>query len=141
MSKDTLVSVKFLNIIDNSTSSIIQVGDRNNSYLYNQTMAVERNMKLYSTDEPYFESYPLFTKPAPYLQSMLPPGNIEHCMLGKLAPLPAQTHTIEVDSIKVITSSQSSNIQLGNGRKLVAEDREKAFEQYLFPAKTRDADQ
>jgi len=140
MSKDTLVSVKLLNVISNSTSAIIQVGDRDYSYLYNQEMSIERNITVYGADEPYFERYPLFTKPLPNLLSMLLPGTVEHTMLSKLVPLPQQMPTIEVDSIKVTSNSQSANIQLGNGRKLIAENRAKTFEQYIFPTKKRDAD-
>lgn len=135
MSKDTLVSVKTLNVVSNSTSSIIQIGDRDHSYLYNQEISVERNHTVYGTDEPSFEHYDLFTKPVPHLESMLPPGHVEHRMISKLVPLPKQAPTIEVGTIKVISNSGSGNIQLGNGSKLVAENRDKAFEQYVFPLK------
>lgn len=140
MSKDTLVSVKFLNVISNSTSAIIQVGDRNNSYLYSQAMSIQRNATVYGADEPYFERYPLFTRPIPNLQAMLPQGNVHHSMLGKLVPLPQQMPTIEVGTIKVVANSQSANLQLGNGRKLVAENRAKSFEQYVVPTKKRNTD-
>jgi len=140
MSKDTLVSVKLLNVISNSTSAIVQVGDRDYSYLYNQAISIERNITVYGADEPYFERYPLFTKPLPNLEAMLPSGSVEHEMLGKLIPLPLQMPTIEVDSIKVTANSQSANIQLGNGRKLIAENRAKSFEQYIYPTKKKDAD-
>lgn len=140
MSKDTIVNVKLLNVLSNSTSSIIQVGDRDHSYLYNQSMSIERNRSVYGADEPLFEHYSLFTRPVVELESLLPQGKTEHAYMAQLAPLPNQLHSIEVDTIKVISNSQAGNIQLGNGRRLVAENRQKAIIQYVLPNK-RDANQ
>lgn len=131
MSRDTLVSVRRLNVVDNSTASIVQIGDREHTCLYNQAITIKRDKTIYGTDEPYFESYPLFYSAVPALDWMLPKGKVEHCMLGKLVPLPQQTHTIEVDSINIISNSDASNIQIGNGGKLAIVNREKSFKQYL----------
>ncbi|MFC6332414.1 spore germination protein GerPE [Paenibacillus septentrionalis] len=131
MSMNTLVSVKLVDIISNSTSGIVQFGDRQHSYLHSQSFSIVRNNSNYGPDEPYFERYPLFTRPLPKLEMMLPSGSVEHNMIGKLVSLPNQPPTIEVDKLIVISNSQSANVQLGNSMKLVAENRQKAIEQYM----------
>lgn len=131
MSKDTIVSVQRLNIVNNSTSSIVQIGDRDYTYLYHQGISILRSKPWYGTDEPYFTSYPMFLYAIPPLHWLLPEGKVEHGMHGKLAPLPEQLPTIEVGRISIITNSSSSNIQLGNGGQLVAENRQKNIRQFL----------
>lgn len=131
MSKETLVSLQRLNVVNNSTSSIIQVGDRDNTYQYKQGISIQRSKAIYGFDEPYFASYPMFCYELPPLYQWLPDGKVVHEMYGKLAPLPPPLPTIEVGSVNIITSSSSSNIHIGNGSKRVAENRQKNIRQFL----------
>lgn len=131
MSKETVVSLQRLNVVNNSTSSIIQVGDRQSTYQYKQGISIQRSKALYGFDEPYFTSYRMFCYAMPPLYLHLPAGKVVHEMYGKLAPLPSPMPTIEVGRVNIITSSSSSNIHIGNGCRRVAENRQKNIRQFL----------
>lgn len=132
MTLDTISAVKFLNVISNSSSSIVQVGDRENSTLYNQGLSVLRSTTNHFGNAPYFDQYQVFTADAPPLDRLLSKDiHIIKEASEKIIPLQKPFPDITVSRINVISSSSSCNIQIGNGKSLYAENREKSFIQFL----------
>lgn len=129
MSLLTLAAVKVVSIVSNSTSSIVQFGDRKSSYLNNKGIAVQRNKTIYKGDEPEFLDYELFSRPIPLLYNLLPQGKIYNHRFGKLLQLPINQPSITVNKLKVISNSTSSNVQIGNSCSLHAINRQKAIRQ------------
>ncbi len=133
MSSQTVAAVKKVEIISNSSASIIQFGDRKISRLLNNSISILQNRSSYFAGEPHFTDYAMFTQPIPAALVFLPAKHIIHKpACAYLAPLPTLCTGIEIDNIEIISNSDSSNIQFGNGEYLLAEARSKNFLQY-FP--------
>jgi len=132
MNSQTITSVQKIEVISNSTSSIVQFGDRKNSTLSNKSISVLQNKPSCFSGDPKFEDYALFIQPVPeHLLAIPPIVKLIKPTLPYLVPLPTLSHTIEIDEIDIISSSDSSNIQLGNGIQLLSVNRSKSFQQYF----------
>lgn len=132
MSSQTVAAVKKAEIISNSSASIIQFGDRKISRLLNNSISILQNRSSYFAGEPQFSDYALFTQPIPAALVFLPATHIiEKPVSPNLVPLPSLCTGIEIDRIQIISNSDSSNIQFGNGEYVLAEARSKNFLQYF----------
>ncbi|MCR8659254.1 spore germination protein GerPE [Paenibacillus endoradicis] len=132
MSHNTLSSVTKLNIISNSSSSIIQVGDRDNTSLFSRSIVVLQDITRNTGDEPNFNQYHIFCRPSLNLQCFLSPSRIIERESNIEQPLDLNAiPDITIGRLKVISNSDASNIQIGNGKRLNSEYRSKSFEQYF----------
>ncbi|HIW33812.1 MAG TPA: spore germination protein GerPE [Candidatus Paenibacillus intestinavium] len=132
MSHNTLSSVTILNVISNSSSSIIQVGDRDNTSMISRSIVVLQEVTRNTGDEPNFNQYQIFCKPSPNLKRLLYPIKIVERASDMEQPLDLNAiPDITIGRLKVISNSDSSNIQIGNGKQIYSEYRSKSFEQHF----------
>lgn len=133
MSYHTIVGVRKLQVISNSSSSIIQAGDSEHVTLSDRTISVERNISRYAGNVPSFSQFEVFTTPLP----SLPPLFKEEKLIEKnideqdILTDPCAVPHITVGCINVISSSSSSYVHLGNSRTLHQLSRDKSFDQYI----------
>lgn len=132
MSHNTLSSVTKLNVINNSSSSIIQVGDRDNTSMFSRSIVVVQDVTRNTGDEPDFNQYQLFCKPSPNLKRLLYHSKIIERENDIEQPLDLNSvPNITIGRMKVISNSDSSNIQIGNGKHINSEYRSKSFDQHF----------
>jgi len=132
MSHNTLSSVTKLNVISNSSSSIIQVGDRDNTSMFSRSIVVVQDVTRNTGDEPDFNQYQLFCKPSPNLMRLLYHSKIVERESDMEQPLDLNAvPDITIGRLKVISNSDSSNLQIGNGKRIYSEYRSKSFEQHF----------
>lgn len=132
MSHNTLSSVTFLNVISNSSCSIIQVGDRDNSSMFSRSISVLQDLTRNTGDEPQFNQYQIFCDSPPNLNRLLSPCRIVRREFDMEQPMDFDAiPDITVGRLNVISNSDSSSIQIGNGKYFESEYRSKSFEQYF----------
>lgn len=133
MSYHTIASVKIMQVISNSSSSVIQAGESENVSLYNQQISVERNISNSIGNMPMFSHYRLFSEPLPDLSPLFPNQVIIHNELPVVDPLTTKDAeaSITVGRLNVISSSNSSYIHVGNSYTLMGDTRTKSMKHYI----------
>ncbi|MFD0958668.1 spore germination protein GerPE [Paenibacillus chungangensis] len=98
-------------IISAATASVVQFGDRGDTYANLRALAVQRAENHITAGEAYFESYDIFRRPLPYLIDQLHDT-------GQLIQTERFNHCpdITVGFIRVTAMGSSSSFLVGNAR-------------------------
>jgi len=104
-----------------------------------RSIVVLQDVTRNTGDEPHFYQYQIFCDSSPNLNRLLSPCKIVEREFDIEQPLDFDAKPdITIGRLKVISNSDSSNIQIGNGKYFESEYRSKSFEQHFVakPHKT-----
>ncbi len=116
-----------LNIVNVSSASVIQLGDREETNAKLQALAVQRQAGHRQSGDAFFESYPIFARERPTLIDAADTELI-HQTTTHLSP------HIHVGIIRVLAVSSAAHVLAGNSCHLVADSRIKHIRQYAKPS-------
>ncbi|MGO4886740.1 spore germination protein GerPE [Anaerobacillus sp. MEB173] len=120
-------NVKNIKIIDLSFSSIFQVGDSVQLTPHSNALAVQRTISEFYGNEGNLQHFPLFTRniPIPIIDERLSIQRRNECSF------------INVNNVKIITTSGSSVVHIGSTKKIDAEARVKHIRQLVDDTRTQ----
>lgn len=111
-------------MISASSSAFVQFGDRGVTNAFIRAIAVQRAEDHWTAGHAYFESYDIFWRPRPSPAAIAPDGGEASMESIHLDPY------IRVGCIRIIAAGNSSSVQAGNGKAVIAESRIKHIRQY-----------
>ncbi|MEF2247229.1 spore germination protein GerPE [Paenibacillus sp. IITD108] len=112
-----------ISIISIAASASLQVGDRRSTNAVIRAIAVQEQKRTPSSEEEYFEAYPLFDYPLPDLNALLPEPQVE--MKRTL-----YSDTIQVGKLDILAVSTAVSIIAGNSQTYKADSRVKHFRKF-----------
>ncbi|MCU6707705.1 spore germination protein GerPE [Paenibacillus sp. J5C_2022] len=112
-------------IISAATASVVQFGDRGDTYALLRALAVQRAENHITAGEAYFEAYSIFNRPLPYMIDLL-------YDTGQLIQTERINHCpdIRVGFVRVTAMGSSSSFLAGNARSNNATSKIKHIRQY-----------
>lgn len=117
--------VGIISVINVSSSTTIQFGDRGETNAKLRALAVQRSTDHASSGKVYFESYRIFDRPRPELNDPVFEAG-DAITLHRMNCSPA----IVVGCIRIIAIGAASSIHIGNSMRVIQDSRIKHIRQF-----------